>query len=176
MIRIVLLVTILSVSLPVEASHPWAKIDICETYKDKLPPGLTRDSLPETNSHAAVLLSQYCTQCHNMPGPDRHTVTEWRDLSSKMFMLMDVSNRFGGLMGKVKTINPQDRIILLAYLQRYAAKSEIVNSPADGDSTRHPWLARTVALLPVFLLTGVGLLRWWRKSGNGHKSCVINRY
>lgn len=172
--RTALLLMILFMPLPVAASHTWTDIDLCEVYKDKLPPGLTAESLPEAHSQGAVLLNQYCTQCHNLPGPDRHSAAEWRGVASKMFMLMDVSNRFGGLMGKVETMRSQDQEILLAYLERHATKSTISKKPADSEATGHPWLTRTLVLLPFLLLTGLGLLRWWRNLRSDHKPCVID--
>jgi len=172
--RVGLLLMILFMSLPVSASHTWADIDLCEVYKDKLPPGLTAESLPGAHSPGAVLLNRYCTQCHNLPGPDRHTAAEWREVASKMFMLMDVSNRFGGLMGKVETLQVQDREILLAYLERHATSSIIGKKPADTEVAENQWLTRTLALLPFLLLTGLGLLRWWRNLRSDHKSCGID--
>ncbi len=170
--RIVPLLMILFAPLPVAASHTWADIDLCEVYKDKLPPGLTADSLPDAHSPGAVFLDRYCTQCHNLPGPDRHTAAEWRGVTSKMFMLTDVSDRFGGLMGKVETMRPQDQEILLAYLERHATNAAMSEVPADIEATDHPWLQRTKALLPFLLLTGLGLLRWWRKRLSDRKPCV----
>ncbi|HDK38196.1 MAG TPA: hypothetical protein ENG92_04185, partial [Thiolapillus brandeum] len=81
------------------ASHTWSGIDLCKVYEDKLPPGLSRDQLPQAASTEARLLSRYCTQCHSLPGPDRHTATEWQEVTDNMFLLMEVSHRFGGLMG-----------------------------------------------------------------------------
>ncbi|MCU7929442.1 MAG: hypothetical protein KZQ90_01490 [Candidatus Thiodiazotropha sp. (ex Codakia rugifera)] len=164
----------LFMSLPVAASHTWADIDLCEVYKDKLPPGLTAASLPEAHSPGAALLNQFCTQCHNLPGPDRHTATEWRDLVSSMFVLMDVANRFGGLKGKVEVMQTQDQKILLAYLERHATQSIVSKKPVESDTTGRPWLIRTLTLSPFLLLTGLGLLRWWRTVRYDQKSCVID--
>jgi len=172
--RTVLLLMVLLMPLPAAASHTWANIDLCETYKDKLPPGLTAASLPETHSPGAVLLDQYCTQCHNLPGPDRHTVAEWRDVAPRMFVLMDVSNRFGGLMGKVKTMRPQDQEILLVYLERHATNSMMDKTPDDNGVIGRSSMTGVLALLPFLLLTGLGLLRWWRHVRIVRKPCVID--
>ena len=118
--RIALLFLILALPPPVIASHGWAGFDLCEVHKDKLPPGLTAESLPAPQSRGAALLHQYCTQCHNLPGPDRHTAAEWRGVTSKMFMLMDVSHQFGGLMGKVEVIPRAQQEILRTYLESHA--------------------------------------------------------
>ncbi|MCU7923073.1 MAG: hypothetical protein KZQ88_10295 [Candidatus Thiodiazotropha sp. (ex Dulcina madagascariensis)] len=171
---IALLLMILCLPLPVAASHAWADIDLCEVYQDKLPPGLSAESLPEAHAPGAVLLDRYCTQCHNLPGPDRHTAAEWRDVASRMFLLMDVSKRFGGLMGRVESMQAQEQAILLAYLERYAANLIVSKWPAEPEATGHPWLIRTQALLPFLLLTGLGLLRWLRKCRKDHKPCVTD--
>ncbi|MET0093348.1 MAG: hypothetical protein ABW120_07430 [Sedimenticola sp.] len=165
--RIVLLLMLLVASLPVAASHTWSEIDLCEVYKDKLPPGLTLDALPESGSGGAELLDKYCTQCHNLPGPDRHTASEWREVTSKMFMLMDVSNRFGGLMGRVEVMQPEDQETLLTYLEHHGTGSIIENGSADNEVIG-PWLTRSFALLPFVVLVVLGLLRWGRRLRMGH--------
>jgi len=172
--RIVLLLMTLLMSLPVAASHAWADIDLCEVYQDKLPPGLTLASLPEADSTGAALLHQYCTQCHNLPGPDRHTAAEWRDVASRMFMLMEVSNSFGGLMGRVESMRLQEQEVLRSYLEHHAANSIINNKPADSEASDHAWMSRTLTLFPFLLLTGVGVLRWRRNLRSNHKPCVID--
>jgi len=172
--RILLMIMLLVASLPATASHTWADIDLCEVYKDKLPPGLTRDALPEANSSGARLLNQYCTQCHNLPGPDRHTASEWQDVASKMFMLMDVSKRFGGLVGRVETMQSEDKQNLLAYLKRHATNSTAENQFAGNEQIEASSLTRALTLLPFLMLMGLGLLRWWSKSRNGKRLCTAD--
>ncbi|MEL0584692.1 MAG: hypothetical protein AAES65_07435 [Candidatus Thiodiazotropha sp. (ex. Lucinoma kazani)] len=87
---------------------------------------------------------------------------------------MDVANRFGGLMGKVETMQTQDQEIVLAYLERHATQSTISKRLADSEATGQSWLTRTLALLPFLLLTGLGLLRWWRTVRCDRKPCVID--
>jgi hypothetical protein len=164
-----LLLVLLFSSSPVGASHPQAEIDLCEVYKDRLPPGLTLALLPDATAQGALLLSQYCTQCHNLPGPDRHTAAEWSEVSSKMFLLMEVSNRFGGWMGHVEVLSSQQQETLLGYLQRYAGDAEVVQSPLEKGFTLPLWFSRILALLPVLLLLGVGLRVAVRAFTGGHK-------
>ncbi|MEG7522707.1 MAG: hypothetical protein M3H12_06355 [Chromatiales bacterium] len=52
--RVTLLFLILTLPQPVAASHPSAGIDLCEIHKDKLPPGLTAESLPDPQSPGAA--------------------------------------------------------------------------------------------------------------------------
>ncbi|RDH87277.1 MAG: hypothetical protein DIZ77_15720 [endosymbiont of Seepiophila jonesi] len=170
---------------PVAASHPWVGIDLCEVHKDKLPPGLTAESLPDPQSPGAALLHQYCTQCHNLPGPDRHTAAEWREVTAKMFLLMDVSHRFGGLMGRVEIMQREQQARLLAYLESNATvrgriegggvkppyprhySQHVLRSLAPTPGVDQPdphWLTRLWVLVPFLLLMGLGLFRWWRHS------------
>ncbi len=186
--QIILLLMIFCLPQPVAANHPSAGIDLCEVHKDKLPPGLTAESLPDPQSPGAALLHQYCTQCHNLPGPDRHTAAEWREVTPKMFMLMDVSHRFGGLMGRVEIMQSEEQERLLVYLESNATwrgRSQTAQSmlgvvtgvgrfdsdpfntlsgltPTPEESPH--WLTRLWVLLPFLLLMGLGLFRWWRHS------------
>ena len=172
--RVALLFLILSLPLPVAASHGWAGFDLCEVHKDKLPPGLTAESLPDPQSPGAALLNQYCTQCHNLPGPDRHTASEWREVTSKMFMLMDVSHRFGGLMGRVDIMQRPEQESLLAYLELHAMKSAGQEKPADIGGSNHPLLTRILVLGPFLLLMGAGLVRWRRRNHVKSRPCVTD--
>ena len=165
-----LLLFCLCLPLPVAASHQWAGIDLCEVYRDSLPPGLTIESLPEPKSNGAALLQQYCTQCHNLPGPDRHTAAEWRDVASKMFMLMDVSKRFGGVTGRVEVMDKQQQEALTAYLDRFGSKQTLQKS-ADQAADQIQWLTPLLVMSPFLLLMGLGLVRWWG-SNRENKPCV----
>ncbi|MCG7863708.1 MAG: hypothetical protein JAZ18_15095 [Candidatus Thiodiazotropha endolucinida] len=168
------LLLILFMPIPVAAGHAWAEIDLCEAYKDKLPPDLTAERLPEAHSPGAELLDRYCTQCHNLPGPDRHTLAEWHDVTTRMFTLMDVAHRFGGVMGRVETMQPQARATLVAYLQRHAGDSGISHRSGRNEVDGRSFLKRLQALIPL-LLVGLGLVRWWRKDLSDHRPWVIER-
>jgi cytochrome c5 len=170
----VLLVLVFMLPLPVFASHAWSSFDICEAYKDKLPPGLTAAALPDAQSAGAALLNRYCTQCHNLPGPDRHTAAEWHQVVAKMFMLMDISHRFGGLTGKVEVMQTSEQEMLSAYLEKHASVAFVSKESQNSSS----WTSRIFALLPFLLLTGLGLLRWKVKSKSkihpDEKSCITD--
>lgn len=168
---VILIFMTLCLPLPVAASHTWSGIDLCEVYEDKLPPGLTAESLPDPQSPGAGLLNQYCTQCHNLPGPDRHTAAEWREVTSNMFLLMDVSHRFGGLMGRVEIMQKQEQEMLVRYLQRHAMRS--VDKKTSAEKVHH-WLTPVLVLGPFLLLVGVGMLRWWKSYHKNRKPCVID--
>ncbi|MBU0498817.1 MAG: hypothetical protein KJ558_09010 [Gammaproteobacteria bacterium] len=156
--RLLPLLLALTLPMPLAASHYWNGVDVCEANRQTLPPGLAPERLPEPRSQGARLLQAYCTQCHNLPGPDRHTAAEWHDLTGRMYLLMEVSHRFGGLHGKAEHMQPEEKASLLAYLGRHSR-------PAPSGEPGNPW----PALGPFLLLAGVGLARWWRV---GHRRSV----
>jgi len=103
-----------------DASHNWGGIDVCKTYRDRVPPGIEPSLLPEHDSRGAKLLQRYCTQCHELPGPGHHTAAEWPAVLERMLLLMDVSQRFRGLMGNIAAPSADERAALGAYLEAHA--------------------------------------------------------
>jgi hypothetical protein len=162
---------LLFLSLPANASHQWAGIDLCEVYQDQLPPGLTIEALPEPGSKGAALLNRYCTQCHNLPGPDRHTVTEWKDVASRMFMLMDVSNRFGGVTRRVDVMGGQQQADLVKYLERHGSEQAL--RVMDGRQEGQGQGLNSILVIGFFLLLMViGLVRWWQGAHREENPCA----
>jgi len=101
----------------VAAAHSFGGLDLCTTYPEKMPPGIIEASqLPNSPAGGVELMQRYCEQCHYLPGPGRHTAAEWPALLKQMNLLMDVSNRFGNLMGKVVTPTESEREIIQHYL------------------------------------------------------------
>ena len=117
----VFLMTVLLIdSTPVLASHNFGGLDMCALYPEVMPPGLKLEQLPDTGGADASLMQNYCTQCHELPGPGRHTAKEWPQVLDRMLLLMDVADRFGGLLGNVKTPTPAERNQLRSYLVMHA--------------------------------------------------------
>lgn len=81
-----------------------------------LPSGIDPALLPEPHSAGAMILKDYCTQCHNLPGPGMHTIAEWPRVLGRMNMRMQM---MGGMMG-IMAPNSVELEILLAYLQEHA--------------------------------------------------------
>ena len=98
------------------ASHSYGGLDLCTLYPEVMPPGMQPRDLPQSESQGAILLQTYCSQCHALPGPGRHTADEWHVVLDRMNLLMDVTSRFGGLMVKVKVPGSGDVELLRAYL------------------------------------------------------------
>jgi len=105
------------------ASHSFGGLDMCAVYPEVMPPGLASDLLPDVGSQGATLMESYCTQCHALPGPGRHTAEEWPQVLDRMFVLMDVADRFGGLLGNVKTPSLIEREQLSHYLVLHSLKA-----------------------------------------------------
>jgi cytochrome c5 len=122
-------------SAPALAAHPWGGVDICETRRDIVPPGIDAALLPEQDSRGARLLQTYCTQCHNLPGPGRHTREEWPKALSRMETLMRVSSFYRGLLGPVAMPDAGERAALQDYLQDHALRPlppRAASLPTDG--------------------------------------------
>ena len=98
------------------ASHSYGGLDLCTLYPEVMPPGMQPQDLPQSESLGASLLQIYCAQCHALPGPGRHTAGEWQAVLDKMNLLMDVTSRFGRLMGNVKVPGAEESEVLRAYL------------------------------------------------------------
>jgi len=84
-----------------------------------LPPGIEPGDLPDSSSNGAKLLSQYCTQCHEMPGPGMHTTEEWPRVVDRMNQRMQM---MGGqskmrIMHDIKASSDGELQILVTYLQ-----------------------------------------------------------
>jgi len=115
-------------SITALANHSFGGLDMCALYPEVMPPGLSRQQLPEPDTTGADLMVNYCTQCHELPGPGRHTASEWPMVLNNMFILMDVANQFGGLMGNIKAPNQTQRAQLQTYLEKHALK-QITHTP-----------------------------------------------
>ena len=105
------------------ANHSFGGLDMCALYPETMPPGITVDQLPGNNKTDITLMQTYCTQCHELPGPGRHTAEEWPQVLDHMFTLMDVASKFGGLMGHVKNPDIKERRQLGNYLQQHALRN-----------------------------------------------------
>ena len=116
------------------ASHSFGGLDMCAVYPEVMPPGLMPDQLPDANSQGALLMQSYCTQCHALPGPGRHTAEQWPQVLDRMFVLMDVADRFSGLLGNVKTPSLTERDQISNYLVLYSLKSMTTTPQGVGAS------------------------------------------
>ena len=117
-----LFVTVL-LAQPVQANHPWGELDLCTARRDSVPPGIDATLLPQPAAPGAVLLQRFCTQCHNLPGPGRHTKEEWPAVLERMRPLMQLSRFYRGPLGPVAMPDSAQWEALRAYLQRHALQA-----------------------------------------------------
>lgn len=117
-----LLLALVLLGAPALAGHPWGGVDICEVRRDTVPPGIDAALLPERDSRGARLLQTYCTQCHNLPGPGRHTREEWPAVLTRMQALMRVSGFYRGRLGPVAMPDAAERQALQSYLEKHALR------------------------------------------------------
>lgn len=91
---------------------------------DVLPPGMDPALLPEPKLDGARLLTGYCAQCHNLPGPGMHTAAEWPQVVRRMYgrMQMMSGGMMGGGMMDVSAPSTPELNTLIEYLQKHAQK------------------------------------------------------
>ena len=106
---------------PVYASHDWFGVDLCRTQPELMPPGMDPADLPEPESPGARLVARHCSQCHNLPGPGHHAAKEWRQVAANMFLLSEVTARFGD-RPQLAVPNAAQREIITAYLEHNALR------------------------------------------------------
>lgn len=100
---------------------------------DVLPPGIDPAQLPAPTSKGARLLTRYCMQCHNLPGPGMHTAPEWPAVVHRMNQRMQMMSGHGMMMGQVEAPSADELQSVLDYLQAHAQR------PIDPN--RYPELA-----------------------------------
>lgn len=135
LLSVLLLIISLMNSILVFASHNFGGLDMCALYPEVMPPGLKPEQLPDAGGQGALLMQNYCTQCHELPGPGRHTAEEWPQVLDRMLVLMDIADRFGGLLGNVKIPSPGERDQLRSYLVLHALKPMTRAPQGAGAST-----------------------------------------
>lgn len=93
----------------------------------ELPAGVPAERLPEGGSRGARLVAEYCSACHGIPTPARHSAEEWRSIARRMFRRMEHMGSMPGMMRRMHRGMPEvvvpsaeERRAILAYLQRHA--------------------------------------------------------
>jgi len=91
-----------------------------------LPPTFEPAQLPEPASRGARLTIEYCVQCHNLPNPAMHHAAKWPGIVERMVLRMRGKGNLGELMKEmmagVKAPSDDERVVLLAYLQRHSQR------------------------------------------------------
>jgi len=86
------------------------------------PPGLKPEHIPEPESESVKLLSEYCTQCHDLPAPGLHTAEEWPAVVSRMNNRMQMMTNRGmmNMMGSIQDPSESEIKLILSYLQKHS--------------------------------------------------------
>lgn len=74
--------------------------DMCAMMGRMPQRGVSPQSLPESSSEGARLFGSYCSQCHALPSPSRHSASDWRILVDRMEARMNMMSWERGMWGK----------------------------------------------------------------------------
>lgn len=77
-----------------EPEGAWVRADMMT-----LPAGVRSSELPDPGSRGASLAAEFCSQCHGVPSPKRHSASDWIPTLRRMFSRMDHMSSMGGMMG-----------------------------------------------------------------------------
>jgi mono/diheme cytochrome c family protein len=64
----------------------------------ELPSGIAASGLPDSWSRGALLVARYCSQCHGIPSPARHSLADWIPTARRMFQRMEHMSRMNHMM------------------------------------------------------------------------------
>ncbi len=78
-----------------EPDGAWVRADMMT-----LPEGVSARDLPAPDSRGARLAGEFCSQCHGVPSPKRHSASDWPPTLRRMFVRMDHMSGMGGMMGR----------------------------------------------------------------------------
>lgn len=82
-------------------------------------PTIAPEDLPDSDSQGARLMSKYCNQCHNLPGPGMHTLREWSKIYWVMYWRMIQTKKN---YSNFEAPDYNDGKIMFAYLSQNALK------------------------------------------------------
>jgi hypothetical protein len=103
-----------------------------------LPPTFEPEQLPDPSGPGAQLVIEYCVQCHNLPNPAMHQAAKWPRIVERMVVRMRGKGNLGmvmkEMMAGVKAPSDEERVVLLAYLQRYGQRPLDPKEYPDIDS------------------------------------------
>lgn len=115
------------------ASHDWNGMDLCHTYRERMPPELAPGLFPEPETAGARLVARYCGQCHFAPAPGHHTASEWPKVIERMDLLIEVTARFGRQLKPVEAPSANERALIAEYLGAHALRPLPVAATAPAD-------------------------------------------
>lgn len=103
----------------------------------EVPEGVPASELPEPDSRGARLMARYCSQCHGIPSPRRHTADDWEATGRRMLRRMDHMARMRGMMGRgmmdVAAPSRAESDAILAYLREHAMRGAAPEAIPAGE-------------------------------------------
>jgi hypothetical protein len=108
-------------------------MDLCHTYRERMPPELAPSLFPAPESAGARLVAHYCGQCHFAPAPGQHIAAEWPKVLERMDLLVEVTARFGRQLKSLETPSRNERALIGEYLAAHALRplADPGAAPAD---------------------------------------------
>lgn len=94
-----------------------------------MPRPLGPAQLPEPEAEGARLLTQYCTQCHDLPSPKQHSASGWPATVARMNTRMQWMSQSNSSM-KIESPTANELRTLTAYLEKHAADPEAAAATA----------------------------------------------
>lgn len=85
------------------------------TSEQQMPKPFDPSTLPDAGSKGALLLVDYCSDCHGTPLPAQHPGKEWSNVVYRMNM-----HRLKRALGEIPEA---DKEVLIQYLQNHASDS-----------------------------------------------------
>lgn len=109
----------------------------------ELPEGIAARELPDAGSRGAELMARYCSRCHSIPSPRRHTAEDWDATVRRMVRRMAHMERMGGgmmgrmrgrgMMVEVEAPSPGEEREILSYLRDHAMRAAVEEDLPPGD-------------------------------------------
>lgn len=98
-----------------------------------MPRALDPAQLPDPDSTGAKLVTQYCTQCHGLPGPKQHSAAGWPATVARMNTRMQWMNRNNSPMDIIAPTR-NELATLTGYLEKHASAPE--DTPTSDNPTK----------------------------------------
>jgi len=105
----------------------------CGGMMGGMPPAIGPAELPEPDAAGAQLLTQYCTQCHDLPSPKQHSASGWSATVARMNMRMQWMSKNSPM--NIKAPSGDELRTLTAYLEKHASDPKATTTPGGRQET-----------------------------------------
>ncbi len=139
------LAVILALLAPLNACEEGRRPFWMGAARNELPAGIAPGELPDSDSRGARLVARYCSQCHGIPSPTRHSADEWASVARRMFRRSDHMSSMRGMhrrMAGLEAPSRDARREIVSYLRRHAMAS-VAEDRFEGAGRAASLFART---------------------------------